>query len=126
MKMFVNKKILKFLGAGILNTLFGYSVFAALVFLEIPNLLALLISTIFGVAFNYFSFGFMVFKGIGGWLGFAKFVSVYILIYAVNANMLKIITVKFFLNPYFGQAICLPISVALSWLLMNYWVYKND
>lgn len=126
MKIFINKKILKFLGVGILNTLFGYSVFSVLVFLGMPYLLALLISTIVGVVFNYFSFGLMVFKGRDGWLGFARFVSAYVLIYAVNATMLRIITIKFFMNPYFGQAICVPISVALSWLLMNYWVYKND
>lgn len=126
MQKVINKKILKFLGAGVLNTLFGYSVFAVLIFSGIPYLLALLISTIVGVVFNYFSFGLIVFKGRDGWLGFARFISAYVLIYAVNATLLKIITVYFFLNPYFGQAICVPISVVLSWFLMNCWVYRND
>lgn len=121
-----NPKIIKFLSAGILNTVFGYSVYALLLFIETPYLIALLAATIAGVVFNYFNFGRMVFHGVGGWFVFGKFVVVYALIYGANAILLGILTRGLHINPYIGQVICIPLSVLLSWFLMNYWVYKND
>lgn len=122
---FYDPKIIKFLSAGIANTLFSYSVYAILLFIKVPFLVALLISTIVGVIFNYINFSLLVFNVNRNWLVFGKFVVSYALIYVVNAAFLRFLTVNLLLNPYFGQAICLPISVLLSWLLMNHWVYKN-
>lgn len=119
-------RIIKFLGVGVLNTVFGYTIYAALVFVNIPYLIALLAATVAGVIFNYFSFGRMVFHGHGGWFVFGKFVVAYVLIYGVNAAFLRVLTRDFHLNPYVGQVICTPLSVLLSWLLMTYWVYKKD
>ena len=121
----MEQRILKFLGAGILNTLFGYSVYAALLFIEIPYLIALFVATVAGVIFNYISFGRMVFDNHGNWFVFGKFVIAYTLIYGANAGLLYLFMVNFLLSPYLGQLICIPISVLLSWLLMNYWVYKK-
>ncbi len=123
---FADPKIIKFLGAGLLNTAFGYTVYAGLLFFNTPYLVALFFATVAGVIFNYFSFGRMVFDGNGGWLVFGKFVAAYALIYGVNAALLSGLTNYFLLNPYLGQAICIPLSVVLSWILMNHWVYKND
>lgn len=121
-----NPKIIKFLSAGVINTVFGYSVYAILLFIKTPYLIALFVATIAGVVFNYFSFGCMVFKGVSGWFIFGKFVVGYALIYGANAILLGALTRYFYINPYIGQIICIPMSVVLSWLLMNYWVYKND
>lgn len=123
---FSDPKIIRFLSAGVLNTVFGYAVYAALLFIKTPYLIALLVATVIGVVFNYFSFGRIAFQGHGGWRVFTKFVIAYGLIYSANALLLKVFTEDFLLNPYLGQIICIPISVLLSWLLMNYWVYKND
>lgn len=123
---FSDRKIIKFLSAGILNTVFGYSVYAVLLFIKVPYLVALFVATVAGVIFNYISFGRMVFNGHGGWFVFGKFVIAYALIYGANAALLRVLMVDFLLNPYLGQAICIPITILLSWLLMNYWVYKND
>ena len=122
---FFSLKIAKFLGAGVLNTVFGYSVYAVLLFIKVPYLVALFVATIAGVVFNYFSFGRMVFDGHGGWFVFGKFVIAYALIYGVNAVLLKTLTSDFLLSPYVGQLICIPLSILLSWVLMNYWVYKK-
>lgn len=125
LSILLEQRILKFLGAGILNTLFGYSVYAALLFIEIPYLIALFVATVAGVIFNYISFGRMVFDNHGSWFVFGKFVIAYTLIYGANAGLLYLFMVNFLLSPYLGQLICIPISVLLSWLLMNYWVYKK-
>jgi putative flippase GtrA len=119
-------KIIKFLSAGVLNTVFGYSVYALLLFIKTPYLIALLAATIVGVLFNYFNFRRMVFYGVGGWFVFGKFVIGYALIYSANAILLGALTRYLHINPYIGQVVCIPMSVLLSWFLMNYWVYKND
>ena len=121
-----DRRILKFLGTGVLNTIFGYAIYALLIFVTVPPLFALLTATVVGVVFNYFSFGRLVFQGHGGRLVFAKFVLAYGVIYAANAALLGTLTSEFLLNAYVAQAICVPPSVLLSWLLMNYWVYKKD
>jgi len=123
---FADLKIIKFLSAGVLNTIFGYTVYIVLLFFNVQYLVALFGATLAGVIFNYFSFGIMVFNGHSSWFVFLRFVISYVLIYVVNAALLRILIEYFLLSPYFGQVICIPISVLLSWLLINYWVYKND
>lgn len=120
-----NKRITKFLGVGVLNTLFGYGIYAGLVFIGIPLLAALFAATVLGVIFNYFSFGRMVFKAKGGWFVFGKFIVAYTIVYLMNAVFLSILTEGGYLNAYFAQAVCILPSVATSWLLMNRWVYEN-
>jgi putative flippase GtrA len=117
-------KIVKFLSVGLLNTVFGYAIYAAFLFINLPYLTALCMATIVGVVFNYFSFGRIVFKEHGGWLVFGKFIVAYAMVYVINAILLSILTQEFNFNPYIGQVICIPPTVLISWLLMNYWVYK--
>ena len=119
-------QIIKFLGVGVLNTVFGYAIYAMLIFVNVPYLIALLAATVVGVIFNYFSFGRIVFHGYGGWFVFGNFVIAYAVIYGANAALLRALTIDFLLSPYVGQIICIPLSVLLSWLLMTYWVYKKD
>ena len=116
----------KFLGVGLLNTVVGYAIYAILILLNVPYLAALLIATIAGVTFNYFSIGRLVFKSKGGLNIVAKFIAAYGVVYFVNAAGLAVLIKYFQLGPYIGQALCVPLSVLLSWILMNYWVYKND
>ncbi len=120
-----NQRMLKFLVVGLLNTAFGYSIYALLVFIELPYLIALFLATVAGVIFNYFSIGRMVFKARGGWAAFGKFIAAYAIVYLVNAALLSVATHFFHLDPYTGQIVCIPPNVMTGWLLMNYWVYKN-
>jgi len=118
-------KLLRFVGTGVLNTVFGYVVYAVLLLLGLPYLTALLFATILGVIFNYFSFGRMVFDGHMNGQVFGKFLLAYALIYVVNAGLLHIFTDCWALGPYLGQVCCIPFSVLLGWMLMNHWVYKK-
>lgn len=122
----VRSPIVKFLGVGVLNTLFGYGLYAGLVLAHVPYLIALLMATVAGVTFNYFSFGRMVFKAKGGWWVFGKFIFAYSVVYVMNAFLLDKLTQDFGLNPYWGQLVCLPANVGVSWGLMRYWVYKKN
>ncbi len=118
-------EIIKFLTVGILNTIFGYGIYAVLLFADIPYLVALLFATISGVLFNYFSFGYIVFNGYRGWFIFCKFAITYLAIYGLNAIGLSALIRYFYVSPYVGQVICIPPSILLSWFLMNCWVFKR-
>ncbi|MCX7194008.1 MAG: GtrA family protein [Proteobacteria bacterium] len=120
-----NRRMLRFLGVGLLNTAFGYGIYAGLVFIELPYLIALFLATVAGVIFNYFTIGGMVFKARSGWRVFGRFIAAYVIVYIVNAALLGIMTNLFHLGPYLGQIVCIPPNVMTGWILMNYWVYKN-
>lgn len=125
-KWWPDSKAIKFLGAGILNTVFGYGVYIALLYVGMPYWLALLTSTIMGVVFNYLSFGRLVFNRNESWPVFGRFVVAYALIYCVNAMLLSLLINYLLINPYMGQITCIPICVAMSWIAMHYWVYKKN
>ncbi|MDD5579599.1 MAG: GtrA family protein [Methylobacter sp.] len=120
------KLIARFLFVGLINTVVGYAIYASLILLNVPYLAALLIATIMGVIFNFFSIGRLVFKSRGGLIVFGKFIAAYAVVYCINATALEVLIKHFQFDPYIGQALCVPLSVIISWLLMNYWVYKND
>ena len=123
----IHNKIIGYFFTGIINTIVGYAIYAVLLFIKVPYKVALLLATIAGVIFNYFSFGRIVFRNCsGGKVVFVKFISAYIFVYIANVALLKLLIDNFHVTPYLGQVICLPLSVFLSWLLLNYWVYKND
>jgi len=120
------QRAIKFIGVGVLNTLFGYGIYAGLIFINLPYILALFIATVCGVIFNYFSFGKIVFNQAGGRTTFVKFILAYGVVYVINALLLMLLTQGNFLNAYMAQAVCVLPNVLLSWLLMNFWVYKKD
>lgn len=120
-----NQRVVKFIGVGVLNTLFGYGIYAGFVFVGLPYLIALFVATIMGVIFNYFSFGRMVFQARVGWIVFGKFIIAYAIVYSINAGLLSLLTEGEFLNAYLAQGVCIFPSVAISWLLMNFWVYRS-
>jgi len=122
----IRAKKIRFLVAGVLNTLFGYSAYAVLLFIGVSYTVALLLATIFGMVFNYFNFGKFVFYGHRNWLVFYKFAAVYAAVYAMNAAGLWALIKFLSLGPYVGQLIIVPPSVLLSWFLMNHWVFKRS
>jgi len=116
---------LRFLATGLLNTAFGYAVYAALVALGLGYLPALALATVIGVAFNYQSYGRLVFRAGGGSRAFVRFVLAYAATYGFNALLLHQAVQVAGVGPYLGQALCLPLTVALSWLLLSRWVYAS-
>ncbi len=119
------RQVIKFVLAGIINTLFGYTAYAALIFYGVSSLFSLLFATILGVGFNFFSFSHIAFSGIRGKWVFLRFLFSYLVVYLVNAIMLIELINIGGLNPYLSQLICIPVSVFLSWTLMYGWVYRK-
>ena len=120
----LDNKISRFLSSGLINTVFGFGIYSVLIYLGLAYLMALLISTFLGVIFNFFSFSHLVFKGRWNSFAFSKFIAAYVINYLFNSGMLITLTKIFLFDPYLGQVLCILPSVILSWILMNYWVYK--
>ena len=122
---YLNQKMAKFIGIGLINTFFGYGIYAVLIAVKIPYLAALLLTTIAGVTFNYFSTGRLVFESSGSLTIFWKFIFAYGIGYVLNSIGLALLINSFETGPYLGQALCMPPSIVLSWLLLNHWVFKK-
>ena len=57
----ITNKFTKYLFVGILNTVFGYSLFALLIFINLHYTLASLLATIAGVLFNFKTMALRIF-----------------------------------------------------------------
>lgn len=120
----IRHRVVKFLLVGFLNTMFGYSLYALLVYFGLPYHHSLLLTTIIGVIFNYFSLGKMVFQGDGGRSTFVKFISVYCMVYLFNAYGLEQLVEQHQINPYVSQLMCLIPSIVFNWFMLKNWVFK--
>lgn len=112
-----------FLFVGVLNTLVGYGLFAALVFAGMVPELSLLFATVLGVAFNFFTTGKIVFADNGS-KRFVRFVAVYAGVYALNAIALRLLIMTG-IPAVVGQSLLLPITVLLTFVALRTYVFQG-
>jgi putative flippase GtrA len=84
----IDPHIIKFILVGVLNTIFGYSVYWVLLQIGLHFSLAALLATSLGVLFNYQTTGKLVFKAKGNSF-LIKFILVYVILYVINVAGLK-------------------------------------
>ena len=119
----MKKELFKFLIVGGLNTLFGYSLFAILLYLNFHYTVAVLFATLLGVVFNFFTIGRFVFANNETQLIF-KFISVYIVVYMFNISGLWFFEhIKFDL--YIGGALLVLPLALISFFLNKYFVFTS-
>lgn len=116
-------KFFRFLIVGLVNTAFGYGLFAALTWLGLSYPLAIGLSTIAGIAFNFQSTGRLVFDG-APWQRIWRFVSVYALLYCLNVGSLSWLLTKE-LDIYLANALLIVPLAVLSYLLQRKFVFKS-
>lgn len=111
--------LFRFGAVGILNTAFGYVVFAAFVLAGTPHTPALALSTIAGVAFNFQTSRRLVFHTAGRVL---RFVGVYCVAFALNLAALSRLA-ELGVPALLAQAmLALPIAV-VSFLAQKNFVF---
>lgn len=118
-----DNRFFRFLVVGGLNTLFGYSVFALLIFLGVHYSLAVLVSTVAGVLFNFKTTGAIVFNHSDNRLIF-KFVLGYGVVYLLNVLFLKLLSLAG-LNMYVGGAVLLLPMAVVSYLINSRLVFRG-
>ena len=111
----------KYLLIGGVNTVFGYCVFAFLLFFGIHYSLAVLVATILGILFNFQTYGRFVFKD-HSWNLLGIFVFVYTIIYLVNITLLLVFDL-FVSNLYISGAMTTPVIAYLGYILNKRYVW---
>jgi len=115
------KRLILFFLVGGVNTLFGYSLYALLIFLHLHYALASLLGTVGGVLFNFKTTGVIVFKNHDNRLIF-RFIAIYAITYLLNVIGLKVFAI-YNANMYLGGAIfVLPIAL-LGYVLQKKFVF---
>ena len=111
-------RAVRFLGAGVVNTAFGYALYAALVALGAHPQVALAMQFLIGVIWNYSIHARYVF-GISGYGRLPLYFMAYVAVYAFNALLLQSLT-GIGLDPYTAQFIALIPTVILSFVLVSH------
>lgn len=112
----------RFVLVGGLNTVFGYGLFALLLYAGLHFSFALLLATVFGVLFNFKTTGALVFKSSDNHKIF-RFVLIYLVVYLANVLGVVVFS-RLGLTPYLGGAILvLPIAI-LSFVLQKRFVFS--
>lgn len=117
-----DKKFRLFILVGILNTIFGYSIFSLLVFLGLHYTLAIFLATCLGVLFNFKTIGSIVFKNSNHRLIF-RFFGVYAIQYVVNVSLIKCLLLLS-LNVYVAGAFSTLFCAIISYLLNKHFVFE--
>jgi putative flippase GtrA len=110
-------RLVKFILVGLLNTAFGYSIFAIAILLGSPPQLALVLQFFVGCVWNYFMHARLVFEH-DGYRQMPLYFLAYISIYFVNAVTLALI-IRAGATPLLAQAILTPFIAVLSYLLIS-------
>lgn len=106
---------LRFLVVGGLNTLFGYAVFAGLYLAIGHRQISLVLATVAGMIFNFFTMGRLVFSN-GSLRTIAPFILGYAVVLAANAAALEILA-RLGAPTLLAQAIALPAMAVLSFII---------
>lgn len=117
------RRMVLFLGAGLINTAFGYGVYALCVASGIDPAMAVVASTIAGVAFNFRTLG-----AVFATQGFARlphFIAVYAALTPLNVGLLRLAQAMG-ANPYLGGALALAVIVPLTYLAMRLFVFPPE
>lgn len=117
-----HSQVIRFLFVGLLNTIFGYSIFVIFLYSGIHHAISLFFSTIIGIVFNFKTLGVLVFKSTNNKLVY-RFFFVYFFSYLANLiliNMFHMIG----LNLYFSAALSIAPIAFLSYLLNKKYVFN--
>ena len=111
------RQFLRFIVIGVINTIFGFAVYALLVTVGLSAQPALAIAFVIGVVWNYFTHARFVFdnKGLSKMPIYAL---AYVVVYGFNAVSLDAAQ-GMGLGPLTAQAILAPVAAVLSFFLIS-------
>lgn len=119
----LKKQIINFILIGILNTAFGYAMYAIFIGLGFHYIWAVIFSTIIGIIFNFKTIGKYVFNSHDNSL-IIKFFAVYGVVFVVNISIIKLFKIYGY-NDYIAGVFALIPSAGVSFVLNKYFVFKR-
>jgi putative flippase GtrA len=122
-KKILNNKITHFFLVSGVNTVFGYGLFALLIYIGLHYTLALLITTVISLLFNFKTIGVLVFKNKKNEL-IINFIGVSVIRYFLTVIFMAIF--KYYgINEYISQAILIIPMGLLGYVLNHYFVFNE-
>jgi len=113
----VAQKFGRFVVVGLVNTAFGYAVFALLLWLGMAPQPALIFAFAIGVMWNYLTTARYVF-GATGFRRLPAYAMAYLSVYVANALALQAMLSRA-VDPFAAQAILTPLAAILSFILLS-------
>lgn len=116
------RRFAAFVAVGGLNTLFGYAAFALTLFIGLRPEVAVVVSTIAGVMFNFASFGTLF--GSHAPHRFPRYLLTYAVLLAANIVLLKALMAAH-VHPLPGQGIVVILLAPISFIIMRRFVFAE-
>ncbi len=117
------RKFGRFVVVGLLNTAFGYSVYALLLWLGMSAQPALVIAFSIGVLWNYMTTARLVFR-VSDNRRLPAYIVSYLVIYLANALALEA-ALAWGADPFLAQAVLTPFFAVISFILLS-WVFRGQ
>lgn len=114
----------RFMVAGVINTLFGFVVVAIALWSGLPVWAALLVGMLSGSVFNFFTTGGYAFRQLSR-QKYPRFVLCYLLVYGTNLALIELL-LHWTANPLLAQAVLTIPLALLSYVLMAHWVFVEN
>lgn len=121
--LLANRQFLRFLIAGGVNTLFGFGVNIAAMLAGLPVWLAMLIGTVAGVAFNFFTHGSYAFRDMSA-RRLPRYLLGYALVYGVGLAAFHLLQIVV-RGPIECQVLLVVPMALLSYLIMSRFVFQK-
>ncbi len=112
---------LRFIIAGVVNSIFGFLVYSVTIYLFSRVWLGLVAGICAGIIFNFFTTGGFVFRDTSR-QRIPRFFACYLLIYGLNFALLEL-TMPLLHGPIVAQALLTPIIALFSYLLLTRFVF---
>jgi len=119
----LGKQIVRFVITGIINTIVGYGLYALFIYVGLQYIIAITLSTILGILFNFKTIGKFVFESDDNKL-LMKFILSYFVTFIVNVwTVSKLILLGY--DYYSAGFVAIVLSSILSFILTKYLVFKK-
>ena len=117
-----SRRFARFIAVGLLNTAFGYGVFAFVIFCGFHYIWASLLSTVLGILFNFFATGRLVFNNHDN-SRLGRFFCVYGVNFVFGLAGLALLN-ELRVDLYLAGLILIPPSAVLTYLLNRLFVFR--
>lgn len=115
-------QLLRYYQAGIVNTLFGYGAFAALVWLGMEMFLAQLVSHVAGTLFNYVVYSRYTFSKEQGSL--LRFIASYAVNYGLSVGSLWALS-RVIASPYVAGLLTIVVVSVINFVILKRFVFRE-
>ena len=114
-------EIWRYYGVGIVNTIFGLSLFSMLIWTGMNLYLAQILAHLTGMAFNYVMFSAHVFHGQRGHVG--RYIGAYAINYGVGVALLAVFA-QWTANPYVAGLLAAIGASLINYTLLKRFVFR--